>query len=119
MVAKYDDYKLKQLLKNNGIVRNKLKIKSAINNAKIFLKIQKEYGSFDKYIWGFVNYKPIINQFTNANKYPVTTNISDEILDLLETFTANGSAVLMSTHNFPLIKPRNKKFIELSKGRMV
>ena len=46
-------------------------------------------------------------------------NISDEILDLLETFTANGSAVLMSTHNFPLIKPRNKKFIELSKGRMV
>tara|TARA_B100001996_G_scaffold146047_1_gene111248 strand:- start:305 stop:955 length:651 start_codon:yes stop_codon:yes gene_type:complete len=46
-------------------------------------------------------------------------NISDEILDLLEMFTANGSAVLMSTHNFPLIKPRNKKFIELSKGRMV
>ena len=46
-------------------------------------------------------------------------NISDEILDLLENFTANGSAVLMSTHNFPLIKPRNKKFIELSKGRMV
>ena len=46
-------------------------------------------------------------------------NISDEILDLLETFTANGSTVLMSTHNFPLIKPRNKKFIELSKGRMV
>ena len=46
-------------------------------------------------------------------------NISDEILDLLEMFTANGSAVLMSTHNFSLIKPRNKKFIELSKGRMV
>tara|TARA_A100001015_G_C15034982_1_gene735614 strand:+ start:498 stop:1148 length:651 start_codon:yes stop_codon:yes gene_type:complete len=46
-------------------------------------------------------------------------NISDEILDLLENFTANGSTVLMSTHNFPLIKPRNKKFIELSKGRMV
>ena len=46
-------------------------------------------------------------------------NISDEILDLLEVFTDNGSAVLMSTHNFPLIKPRNKKFIELSKGRMV
>ena len=46
-------------------------------------------------------------------------NISDEILDLLEMFTSNGSAVLMSTHNFPLIKPRNKKFIELSKGRMV
>ena len=46
-------------------------------------------------------------------------NISDEILDLLELFTDNGSAVLMSTHNFPLIKPRNKKFIELSKGRMV
>ena len=46
-------------------------------------------------------------------------NISDEILDLLEMFTSNGSTVLMSTHNFPLIKPRNKKFIELSKGRMV
>ena len=46
-------------------------------------------------------------------------NISDEILDLLELFTSNGSSVLMSTHNFPLIKPRNKKFIELSKGRMV
>jgi cell division transport system ATP-binding protein len=46
-------------------------------------------------------------------------NISDEILDLLEMFTSNGSAVLMSTHNFPLIKPRNKKFIELSKGRVI
>jgi cell division transport system ATP-binding protein len=46
-------------------------------------------------------------------------NISDEILDLLEICTDSGATVLMSTHNFPLIKPRNKKFIELSKGRMV
>ena len=79
LVAKYDDSKQQQLLKNNGIVRNKLKIKSAINNAKIFLDIQEKYGSFDKYIWGFVDHKPIINQFTNINRYPTTTDISDRI----------------------------------------
>ena len=61
-VAKYNSKKIQKLLQNEGIVRNKLKIASTIRNAKVFIEIQKEFGSFDKYIWGFVNNKPIKNK---------------------------------------------------------
>ena len=61
-IAKYDSNKELELLKNEGIVRNKLKIKSAIKNAQTFIKIREEFGSFDNYLWGFVNYKQIINK---------------------------------------------------------
>jgi len=63
-VAKYDAKKTRKLLQDKGIVRNRLKIASAVRNAKVFMEIQKEFGSFDKYIWGFVNGKPIK---TNGN----------------------------------------------------
>ncbi len=78
-IAKYDDEKQNELLQNKGIIRNKLKIKSAIQNAKVFLKIQKEFGSFDRYIWNFVNYKPIQNKFKLFSDLPANTKLSDKI----------------------------------------
>jgi DNA-3-methyladenine glycosylase I len=78
-IAKYNDAKQNELLQNQGIVRNKLKIKSAIKNAKVFLKIQKEFGSFDKYIWNFVNNKPIQNKFKSFSDLPANTELSDKI----------------------------------------
>ncbi|MDP8162319.1 DNA-3-methyladenine glycosylase I [Pasteurella skyensis] len=78
-VAKYDDKKIQALLQNSGIVRNKLKINSAIKNAKAFIEIQKEFGSFSKYIWRFVDNKPIKNQFNNISEIPATTELSDII----------------------------------------
>ncbi|HII05495.1 MAG TPA: DNA-3-methyladenine glycosylase I, partial [Nitrosopumilus sp.] len=62
-VSKYTQTDVKKLVENKDIIRNKLKINSAINNAKQFIKIQKEFGSFDEYLWGFVNHKPIKNKF--------------------------------------------------------
>jgi DNA-3-methyladenine glycosylase I len=79
IISKYDEDKKKELLNNSGIIRNRLKIESAIKNAKIFLEIQKEYKSFDNYIWGFVNYKPIINKFNKLSEIPVKTDLSDKI----------------------------------------
>ena len=62
-VSKYTQTDVKKLVENKDIIRNKLKINSAINNAKQFIKIQKEFGSFDAYLWSFVNHKPIKNKF--------------------------------------------------------
>ncbi len=76
-IAKYDSKKIRQLLQNEGIVRNRLKINAAIINAKLFLEIQKEFGSFDKYIWKFVNGKPIINSRENLKEIPAKTEESD------------------------------------------
>lgn len=78
-VAKYDDKKVQELLNDAGIIRNKLKVNSAIRNAKVFLEIQKEFGSFDKYIWGFVDGKPIENDFKNIKDVPAKTELSDQI----------------------------------------
>jgi len=78
-VSKYNQKKIEQLLLNSGIVRNKLKIASSIQNAKVFIKIRKEYGSFDKYLWNFVNDKPIINHFENLKEIPVRSDLSDNI----------------------------------------
>jgi len=61
------------------ITRPKLKITSTINNAKQFLKVQEEFGSFDKYLWGFVNYKPIKNKFKKLSDLPATTEISEKL----------------------------------------
>ena len=77
IVAKYDDDKYQQLLSNAGIIRNRLKISASIINAKNFLQIQKEYGSFDKYIWQFVDYKTIKNHWKNLQEVPATTKESD------------------------------------------
>jgi DNA-3-methyladenine glycosylase I len=76
-VARYNTPKVEKLLLNEGIIRNRLKIESAITNAKAFLKTQKEFGSFDKYIWQFVNYKPIINSWNSLKEIPAKTKESD------------------------------------------
>ena len=78
-IASYDDAKYEELLNNSGIIRNKLKIKATISNAIAFLKIQNEYGSFSKYIWSFVDGKPIINKWKTTSEIPATTPLSDTI----------------------------------------
>jgi DNA-3-methyladenine glycosylase I len=76
-IAKYNQRKINSLLKNEGIIRNRLKIEASLQNAKIFIETQKEYGSFDKYIWQFVNYKPIKNNFKSIKEIPAKTETSD------------------------------------------
>ncbi len=76
-IAKYNDKKYHELLQNAGIIRNRLKIKATISNANAFMVIQKEFGSFSKYIWGFVNNKPIVNHWKTMKEIPATTEISD------------------------------------------
>ncbi len=78
-VAKYSEKRIEKLLKDESIIRNKLKINSAVNNAKQFLKVQKEFGSFDKYLWGFVNGKPIKNSFKKYTDLPASTEISEKL----------------------------------------
>ena len=78
-ISKYTIKKEKELLQNEGIIRNKLKIKSAINNAKIFIKIREEFGSFDDYIWNFVNNQQIVNKFESLSEIPSKTKISNEL----------------------------------------
>lgn len=72
-VAKYNSKKVDQLLGDEGIIRNRLKIESAIKNAKCFLEIQKEFGSFDKFIWQFVKGKTIKNKFNSLKELPAKT----------------------------------------------
>jgi len=78
-VAKFDQKTIVKLLKDNSIIRNKLKINSAINNAKQFLKIQQDFGSFDYYIWSFVNHKPVKNKFKKLSDIPPYTDISKKL----------------------------------------
>ncbi|MDE1840376.1 MAG: DNA-3-methyladenine glycosylase I [Thaumarchaeota archaeon] len=78
-VSKYARRDISRLLEDEGIIRNKLKIHSAINNAKRFLEIQKEFGSFDRYIWSFVNHTPIVNHPRRHSDVPASTNLSDKI----------------------------------------
>jgi DNA-3-methyladenine glycosylase I len=76
-LAQYDREKLGELLSNNGIVRNRLKIEGAISNARCFLKAQKEFGSFDRYIWQFVSFRPIKNQRRFLKEIPAKTPESE------------------------------------------
>ena len=76
-VARYDAKKCAELLQNGGIVRNRLKIASAVQNAQSFLKIRDEFGSFDAYIWRFVDGKPIVNSWKTLSEIPVKTSVSD------------------------------------------
>ncbi len=78
-VSKYTQKHITKLLKDESIIKNKLKINSAINNAKQFLIIQKEFGSFDNYLWRFVNHKPIKNNFKKLSDLPATTEISEKL----------------------------------------
>lgn len=76
-IAKFDQRKFDQLMQDAGIIRNRLKIEAAINNAKCFLQIQKEFGSFDKYVWSFTGGKTIVNRPKDRSEYHAKTAISD------------------------------------------
>jgi DNA-3-methyladenine glycosylase I len=78
-IAKYDEKKVAELLSNEGIIRNKLKVASAIENAKAFLKVQKEFCSFDKYIWQFTGGKPLVNKWETLSELPSKSKESDEM----------------------------------------
>jgi DNA-3-methyladenine glycosylase I len=78
-ISKYNERKIKELLNNEGIIRNKLKINSVVNNAKKFIEVQKEFGSFDRYLWKFVKNKQIKNHFRNLREIPPNTKISEEL----------------------------------------
>lgn len=95
-VAKFTDKKLEKILLDPSIVRNRLKVYAAVNNAKRFLEIQKEFGSFDKYIWSFVNGKPIVNRRKTLKDVPATTKESDALSkDLIKRgFKFVGSTVI-------------------------
>jgi len=94
-VASFDAKKKKQLLNDAGIIRNRLKIEAAINNARLFLDIQKEFGSFDKYVWSFVNGKQIVNHYKEMKGIPPKTKISDAMSDDLgkRGFKFRGSTI--------------------------
>lgn len=97
-VAKYDDEKINELMNNQSIVRNKRKIYASVNNAQRFIEVQKEFGSFDKYIWKFVDYVPIINHFETMDEVPAKTPLSDKIAADLKKrgFKFVGSTVIYS-----------------------
>lgn len=79
-VAKFDENDIEKLLQNGGIIRNSSKIKAAISNAKLFIEIQKEFGSFCNYLKNFLpNGKPIVNNWENLEQIPASTSLSDEI----------------------------------------
>ena len=79
IVAGYDENKIRELLLNEGIIRNKLKINATVTNAQRFLKVQKEFGSFDKYIWQFTGGKTIVNSWKTPEEVPVSSKESDSM----------------------------------------
>ena len=95
-IARYSDAKLGRLLQNPGLIRNRLKIASARSNAQAFLKVQKEFGSFDAYFWGFVDGKAIVNRRRSMKEVPARTELSDRISkDLLKRgFKFVGSTII-------------------------
>ena len=97
-IALYDDTKIQELLENEKIIRNHLKINAAVNNAKLYLKVIEEYGSFDKFIWSYVDYSPIINRWDNHSDMPASTLLSDRVSKDLRKmgFKFVGSTIIYS-----------------------
>lgn len=95
-IAQYSDYKIQDLLQDAGIIRNKLKVYSAVTNAQNFITIQEEFGSFSQYIWAFVNHTPINNSLRNLKEVPATSPLSDAISKDLKKrgFKFVGSTVM-------------------------
>lgn len=95
-VAQFTEAKLEKILLDPGIIRNRLKVFAAVNNAKRFLEVQKEFGSFDAYIWTFVKGKPIVNKWKTLKQIPSTTKESDALSkDLIKRgFKFVGSTVI-------------------------
>jgi DNA-3-methyladenine glycosylase I len=96
IVAEFNDAKYESLLQDPSIIRNRLKIKSAINNAKRFLEVQKEFGSFDTYIWRFTGGKPLINAWEKMSDIPAKTELSDKVSKDLKKrgFNFVGSTII-------------------------
>ena len=95
-IALYDEQKCAELMQNEGIIRNRLKIVSAIRNAKCYVQIKEEFGSFDVYIWSFVDGKPIKNAWENIKQVPASTQISDKLSKDLKRrgFNFVGSTIM-------------------------
>jgi len=95
-IARYSENKIQALLLDAGIIRNKLKVRSAVSNAQAFMLIQKEFGSFSKYIWAFTNGTPVINHPKTMKEVPATTPLSDDISKDLKKrgFKFVGSTVI-------------------------
>jgi DNA-3-methyladenine glycosylase I len=95
-VARFSASKIEKILTDPGIVRNKLKVHATVNNAQRFLAVQKEFGTFDEYIWGFVKRRPIINRWKSLSEVPATTKESDALSkDLIKRgFKFVGSTVI-------------------------
>jgi DNA-3-methyladenine glycosylase I len=96
IVARFGPPDTERLLKDAGIVRNRLKIESSINNAKRFLEIQEEFGSFDAYLWGFVGGRPMVNRWKTLSEIPANTELSDRISKDLKArgFRFVGSTII-------------------------
>ncbi len=97
-VASYDEDKVQQLLSNEGIIRNKLKVRGTVQNAKAFLTIQKEFGSFSSYIWAFTEGTPIINNWQSTDEVPAETELSKKISKDMKKrgFTFVGPVIMYS-----------------------
>ena len=97
-VALYDEKKIEELMQNSGIIRNRRKIESAIANARAFLEIQSKYGSFDSFIWNFVDGKPIVNCWKSTKEIPPKTSLSDTLSKELikKGFKFVGSTIIYS-----------------------
>lgn len=98
LVANYNEKKVESLLKNEWIVRNRKKIEASIENARAFLKVREEFGSFDRYIWSFTGGKTIKNSFSNISEIPAKTSLSDEIYKDMKRrgFKFLGSIIIYS-----------------------
>ena len=121
-IARYGEARVMKLLKNPGIIRNQLKIRSTIQNARAFLKVQEEFGSYDAYIWRFVNGKPIVNRRKSMKEVPARTEISDALSkDLLKRgFRFVGSTIcyanmqaigMVNDHLVTCFRHRRLKFL--------
>jgi DNA-3-methyladenine glycosylase I len=97
-IANYGEDKILELMNDAGIIRNKLKIQATISNAKAFMELQNEFGSFDSFIWNYVNHQTIINQYEKLSDIPPKTKLSDEISkDLINRgFKFVGSTIIYS-----------------------
>lgn len=84
-VAKFDQNKIEELMLNTAIIRNRLKIEAAVHNAKLFIQIQQEHGSFDNYIWGFTDNQVIDNRWASLSQVPATSELSDRVAKDLKT----------------------------------
>jgi len=97
-VALYQEEKIEKLMGDKGIIRNRRKIHAAVRNAKLFLEVQKQYGSFDRFIWSYVDHTPVINHPKSIAELPATTPLSDQISRDLKKlgFQFVGSTIIYS-----------------------